>query len=142
MELHSDPMTTITDSQGRYAFFDVPYTSHELIVKTPDGEKIAEFELNFSEGEEFSTDLTDSGVNITYTRSTETVNIEVKLIPDQSGAAITQVSGSNQPLASGSFGGFGLVLMWIGGGILAVMLIALLIVILLKKKKAERKELI
>ena len=144
VELHSDPITTVTDANGRYTFYDVDYTSHELIVKTAEGEKIAEFELAFVEGEEFGTDMSEKGVNITYTRSTETVNIEVELIPDQGGAAISQVSGSDNPQTGGSLGGIGTVLLWIGGGVLALMLIALMIIILKKKKKkkVERKELI
>jgi hypothetical protein len=142
VELHSDPITTVTDVNGRYTFYDVDYTSHELIVKTESGEKIAEFELVFSEGEEFSTDVTEEGVDITYTRSTETVNIEVKLIPDQSGAAISEVSGTDNPQTSDALGGLGSILWWIIGGVLVVMLITLLIIILLKRKKEDRKELI
>jgi hypothetical protein len=136
VELHSDPMTTVTDANGRYAFYDVDYTSHELIVKTPEGDKIAEFELVFSEGEEFSTDVTEKGVDITYMRSTDTVNIEVKLIPDQSGAEISQVFSSDNLQTSDALGGIGSVLWWIGGGVLVVMLITLLTIILLKKKKS------
>ena len=135
-------MTTVTDANGRYTFYNVDYTSHELIVKTPAGNKIAEFELAFSEGEEFSTDVAEKGVNIIYTHSTEMVNIEMKLTPDQSGAAISQVSSSDKPQTSDSLGGIGLVLMWIGGGVLAIMLIALLIISVLKKNKSNRKELI
>lgn len=142
VELHSDTMTTVTGADGRFAFYDVDYTRHALIVKADEGQIISEFELTFSKGEVFSIDLTEKGVNITYTHSTETVNIEVKLIPDQSGAAISQVSGSDNPQTSDSPGGVGSVLWWIGGGVLAVMLIALLIIILLKKKKDDRKELI
>ena len=140
VELHSEPMTTVTDANGWYAFYDVDYTSHDLIVKTAEGKKIVGFELDFSEGEKFSTDLTEKGVDITYTRSTETVNIEVKLIPDQSGATISQVSGTDKPQTSDSLGGIGTALLWIGIGVLAVILITLLIIILLKKKKDDRKE--
>lgn len=142
IELHSDTMTTVTDANGRYAFQDVDYTSHELIVKTPEGEQIAEFELAFSEGEDFSSDMTKEGVSITYTRSTETVSIALQLIPDKSGATISQVSGSDKPQISNPLRGVGLVLIWIGGGILAVMLIALLITIVRKRKKNERNEIL
>ena len=135
VELHSDPITTITDANGQYTFHNVDYTSHELIVKTAEGEKIAEFELAFSEGKEFSTVMTKEGVNITYTLNTETVNIEIKMTPDQSGAAISRVSGSKIPQTSNSLGGFGSVLWWVGGGALALMLITLLIIVLLKKKR-------
>ncbi len=140
--MHSDPMTTVTDSQGRYAFHNVPYTNHELIVKTPEDEKIAEFTLAFLEGDEFSTDLTDKGVSITYTGSTETVNIVVEVTQDQSSAAISQVSDSDNPSTDDSSGGIGSVLVWIGGGTVATMLIALLIIILINKKKDDSKELI
>ena len=139
VELHSNPMTTVTDKNGRYTFYDVDYTSHELIVKTAEGEKIAVFELAFSEGDAFNTDVTKAGVNITYTNSTATVNIEVKLMPDQSGAAISQASGSDNPQAVDFLGGISTVLLWIGGSVLAVMLIALLVIILLKKRSLTGK---
>ena len=135
-------MTTVTDANGRYTFYDVDYTSHELIVKTEKGEKIAAFDLAFSEGENFSTDVTEEGVNITYTRSTDTVSIEVKLIPDQGGAKISQVTGLDKPQSSDTSGGEGGVLLWIGGGVLSIMLIALLIIILKRKKKSDRNEMI
>ena len=91
VELHSDPMTTVTDAQGRYTFRDVEYTNHELIVKTPKGEEIAVFTLAFSQGDTTDTDVTETGVNITYTKSTATVQIEVALKADKGGAEISQV---------------------------------------------------
>ncbi len=141
MELHSDTITTVTDANGQYTFEEVDYTSHELIVKTPEGGRIAGFELAFSEGEEFNTQMTDKGVNITYTPGTQTVNIEVKLIPDQSGAAIAQVSDSDSPQKDDAQGGIP-IFWWIGGGVIVLLLIALLIIIMLKKKKEGRKELV
>jgi hypothetical protein len=137
VELHSDPVITVTNANGEYAFYDVDYTNHELIVKTAEGKTIAEFELAFSEGEEFRTDVSEAGADITYTRSTETINIEVKLIPDQSGAAISQVVSLDDPQAIDSRGGAGSTLLWIGIGVLAVILIVLLIILLLKKRKED-----
>ncbi len=134
IELHSDPITAVTDMNGRVAFKDVDYTSHELIIKTPEGRLIAEFELAFYEGEEFGAEVAKEGVSITYTRSTETVSIEVRLMPDQSGAAISQVYDSNNPKTGGSYDAAGSILWWIGGGVLAVILIALSVILLLKKK--------
>jgi hypothetical protein len=132
----------VTDANGRYTFRDVDYVSHELVVKTPAGEKIAEFALEFSEGKEFGTNMTEAGADITYTRSTETVNIEVVVIPDQSGAKISQVSGSDKTQISDNTSGFSSVLWWIVGGILAAMIAVLLIVVIQKKKrKADRTEL-
>lgn len=115
---------------------NVDYTNHELILKTPEGKQIAGFELAFSEGEElFRTETTVKGANITYTRSTETVNIEVKLMPDQSGAVISQATDSDKLQASESVAGAGSLLWWIAGGVMAVILSVMVIVILLKKKK-------
>jgi hypothetical protein len=142
VELHSDPITTVTDANGRYTFYDVDYTSHELIVKTPKGEEIAAFEIEFSQGDKVGTDVTEQGVDITYTSSTTTVDIEVALAADDSGAEIAQVQVVDNPQTSDAASGIGTVLLWIGGGVLAVMLIALLIIILIKKKKHERGELI
>jgi hypothetical protein len=142
VELHSNPITTVTDKNGQYVFYDVDYTNHELIVKTPEGEQIAEFELAFSQGEEFSTDVTEKGAAITYTGSTATVNIKVALAADKSSATIVQVSSAGIQLVDNADGGIGTVLLWIGGGVLAVMLIALLVIILLKRKKQDWKEMI
>ena len=135
VELHSDPITTITDANGRYTFVDVDYTSHELIVKTPEGEEIAAFELEFSQGDEAATDVSEKGVDITYTSSTTTVDIEVALTADDSGAEIAQVQVVDNPQTSDAAGGIGTVLPWIGGGALAAMLLALLIIILMKRRK-------
>lgn len=138
VELHSDPITTITDANGRYAFYDVDYTSHNLIVKTPEGETVATFELKFSQGDEAVTDVTEKGVDITYTSSTATVDIEVVLAADQSGAAISQVQVVDNPQTSDAAGGIGTVLLWIGGGIFAAAIIAALIIILMKKRKGTQ----
>lgn len=135
VELHSDPITTITDAYGRYTFYDVDYTNHEMIVKTPKGEEIATFELSFSQGNIFGTDLTEEGVNITFTKSTATVDIEVAVAADQGGATILDVSSVDNPQTSDAFGGIGSVLLWIGGGIFAVAIILALIIMLLKKRK-------
>jgi hypothetical protein len=126
VELHSDPMTTVTDENGRYTFNDVAYTNHELIIKTPQGEKVATFELNFSQGKEFSSAKSDKGANITYTQKTETVTLEVTLNPDQSGAVISEVSASSQPQTNGFLSVIGSVLLWVGGGILVIMLLLIL----------------
>ena len=136
VELHSNPLTTVTDKDGRYEFRDVEYTGHEMIVKTPAGDEVAEFELIFSEGDEFSTDVTEEGVSITYTSRTATVDIEIALTADRSTAAIAQVSGSEKPHGGDTAGGIGPVLLWAGLVAIAVM-IAVVIVLLLRKKKEE-----
>lgn len=138
MELHSDPMTTVTDKNGRYIFYDVEYTNHKLVVKTPADEIVAAFELAFSEGEEFGMAISEKGVNITYTQSTETVNIEIKLISDKGSAVISQVSDSDKLRSSALLGEMGSALLWIGGVVLAGMLIALRIIISLKKERKTR----
>jgi len=135
VELHSDPITTVTDANGRYTFHDVDYTSHELIVKTPEGEEIAAFEMEFSQGDKVGTDVTKQGVDITYTSSTTTVDIEVALTADHSGAEIAQVQVVDNPQTSDATGGIGTVLLWIGGGVFAVAIIAALIIILLRKRR-------
>lgn len=125
----------MTDANGRYAFYDVDYTSHDLIVKTPQGEKIAEFALAFSEGDQFNTDMTDEGVKITYTQKTATVTIDVALKADESGAAIEKVAGSDIPQTTVSLSAGGSALLWIGIGTFAALLIAVLIILLAKRKK-------
>mgnify|MGYP000398037725 CR=1 FL=1 len=135
VELHSDPITTITDANGRYTFRDVEYTKHEMIVKTPKGEEIAAFELSFSQGEEFDTDVTEKGVNVTFTNSTATVDIEVAVAADQSGATISHVQAVENPQTDDTSGGIGTVLLWIGGGIFAAAIIAALVIILLRKRR-------
>ena len=114
IELHSDPITTITDADGHYTFYNVDYTDHELIVKTPKGIKIATFTLSFSEGDKFSVDVRKKGVDIRFTKSIITVDIQVVVDADQSGAAIFQVSSNDIPETSDNLWDIG-ILLWIGG---------------------------
>lgn len=132
VELHSDPVTTVTDSGGRYVFHDVDFTSHELIVKTPEGEKIKAVALAFSQGEAFGTQITQEHVSITYAKETATVNIVVQMTSSQNGAVVTQVSDSE---LSTSSGGTVTALPWIVGGAVAAAAVAVLIALLLKKRK-------
>ena len=138
VELHSDPMTAVTDAKGRYSFDNVDYTSHQLIVKTPEGEKFAEFELSFTEGAKFGAEMTETGADIIYTSGTETVSIEVELLPDRGGAVISRVNGSDGPQTGGTHDGSGSILWWIGG-VIVLLLIGLLIIALLRKKKGDRE---
>lgn len=132
MELHSDPVTTVTDADGRFEFHGVDYTHHELIVKKPAGEQIAGFELTFSEGDKVGTDVTENGVNITYIRSTAIVTIDMALNAGESSTAISKVTVSDTPAEAS--GGTASALWWIIGGVV-VAAIAVVIVLLLKKRK-------
>jgi len=141
VELYSNPATTATDANGRYTFDNVDYVAHSMIIKTAGGNKVAEFELTFKEGEQFSMNMTEKGVNITYTQSTEAVNIEIKLNPDLAGAEISRVSDSVIPHTGSASDGIDPVLLWIGGGSLVVLLgAAWLIIALGKKKKRIRRK--
>ena len=135
VELHSEPRTTITDENGHYSFDNVDYTNHELIVKTTEGDKVADFQLSFSEGRKFNTAVTNEGVDITYTSSTDTVNIEIELVADQNSAAISNVSAVEKADTGASRSGIGSIILWIVGVIIAVLLIALLIFFILYRKR-------
>ena len=132
VELHSDPITTITDTDGQYTFYNVDYTDHKLIVKTPKGEEITAFTLSFLEDDIFSANISKKGVDITFTKSTITVDIQVVVDADQVGASISQVLGKDIPETSDSFWSIGM-LLWIGG-IVVLVIIAALFIILRKRK--------
>ncbi len=101
VELHSEPITTVTDVNGRYTFNNVEYTNHVLTIKTPEGEEIASFELLFYPGNETSTMVTDNGATITYTPGTLAIDIMVELSADQNSAKIVKVSAIEIPETSG-----------------------------------------
>jgi hypothetical protein len=132
VELHSDPITTITDTDGHYTFYNVDYTDHKLIVKTPKGEEITAFKLSFLEDDIFGANITKKGVDITFTKSTVTVDIQVIVDADQGGAAISQVLSNEIPETSHSFWGIDM-LLWIGG-IVGLVIIAALFIISRKRK--------
>ena len=134
VELHSDPITTITDADGHYTFYNVDYIDHELIVKTPKSEEIAAFKLSFLEGDKFTTNIMKKGVDITFTKSTVTVDIQVVVEASQSCAAISQVLGNDIPRTSDSFWGIG-TLLWIGGIVVLIIITALFII--LRKRKVN-----
>jgi len=136
VELHSDPVTTITDAQGHYTFNDVDYTKHELIVKTSNGEKVAAFALKFSEGNEFDTDVKEDSVNITFTKSTVTVNIEVVVVADRGEASISKVSSVEIP-RTGDSGGIFSTLLWIIIVFVSIVIIAALIFVVVRTRKRE-----
>ena len=95
VELHSDPVTTVTDAQGRYTFYDVEFTEHTLTVKTPEGEEISSLRLSFSQGEEFDISTTNTETIITYTATTITVSLIVTVSEDQSTASISEITSTS-----------------------------------------------
>lgn len=97
VELHSTPITAITDSQGRYRFDNVDYTAHTLFVKTPTGKQITSFALSFEEGDKFSKTVKADGADIQYTNSTVSVDITIALDGDEDSAKITEISGVDNP---------------------------------------------
>ena len=101
VELHSEPITTVTDVNGRYTFNNVEYTNHMLTIKTPEGEEIASFELLFYPGDETSTMVSENGATITYTSGTLAIDIKVELFADQTSAKIVKVTTIEIPETSG-----------------------------------------
>ena len=123
VELHSDPVSTITDEKGHYTFHNVAYTDHTLIVKTPENEEIASFVLLFAPGEEFDTATTDESMSITYTHSTVSVNITVTVAEDKGSAVISEVSSVNESETAGSSVWW----IWVLAGIIAGLAVIVMI---------------
>ena len=123
------------NANGYFAFNDISYTHHELIVKKADGVQIAVFDLDFTQGGQFRTDVTQTGVNITYTGKEAAINIEFALTKDQNGVKILQVSGSEKPVNDTSGISSNMTFLWIAGGVLATGVVIFFVFFLIKKKR-------
>lgn len=52
LELHSDPIPAVTDTDGRFLFPNVPFGEHRIIAYHPDGSLAAEQSVSIRKGEE------------------------------------------------------------------------------------------
>lgn len=117
LELHSDPITTITDSNGRFTFNNVPYTKHTLNVKTSTGTLLGSFALAFTEGEDFNKTVTGGGADIVYTSNTVSVDIAMSL-NDEGEASIVEINDIENPQT----GSMQMLWIWIAAAIIAITL--------------------
>jgi len=139
LELHSVSLSAVTDANGQYAFSNVTFAHHVLVVKTADGVQIAAYELDFTKGEQFLSNVTQTGVNITYTDDTAAINIELMLTKGQDGAAITQVSGIDGP-ANDTPPDNMIIIPWLAGGVLVICIVTgSLLLIRGKRKRTNRR---
>ena len=69
-------------------------------------------------------------MSITYTKGTATVDIEVALKEDNSGAEIAHILVTDNPKTDDGAQGIGTVLLWIGCCVFAAAIVAALIIIL------------
>lgn len=95
--LHSDPVTVITDSKGKFTFENVPLTSHTLVIKKSDGTQIGSYDLTFTKEDTASYENTANKIDIKFTAGTVNVNIDIDVNADQTGTAIDNVSFSENP---------------------------------------------
>jgi|GEM_PF-1187136 len=77
VELHSDPMKTVTDETGRFVFNDVPVGSHTLKVMDNAGSSINSFEFNMNTNDNFSWDKSNKAVNVSLKENTNTVGLTI-----------------------------------------------------------------
>lgn len=96
VELHSDPITTITDDSGMFAFHNVEYTNHTLKIKKNSGLQLAAYALEFAEGSAFDSTVSDTAVQITYTQNTVAVDITMSK-SDEDDVVIDDVDGVTNP---------------------------------------------
>lgn len=83
VELHSDPMVTVTDDQGRFTFTGVTLGDHTLTVKNPAGEIQQTYAVTLQNGENLTYEKTDDidAVDMTLSMRTETLEITDDAVP-------------------------------------------------------------
>ena len=90
--LYSEPKTIITDSTGVFAFQNVPYDAHTLVVEMQEGIEIARYELKFTEAEEEGFKVNDTVIDISYYDKTAAVNILLSMNNDKDAVSIAKVT--------------------------------------------------
>lgn len=88
--IYSNPMTEITDADGKFRFENVPYDQHTLVVCNPEGVEIGRFLLDFCRGDQAEMDIDneDKTVKIAYTNDTLGFKLKIKIISDDQGIDI------------------------------------------------------
>lgn len=80
VELHSDPMSTVTDKEGRFTFENVCVEHHTLIIMDTAGDPLKEFEIDLNTEEEFTWEEDENTcVNIMLSKDTAAINLSISL---------------------------------------------------------------
>ena len=83
VELHSDPMSTVTDDQGRFTFTGVAIEEHTLTVKNPSGHTLQTFTVSMHNGDDLTWEREDDTdiLDMTLSMHEETVEIMDSAVP-------------------------------------------------------------
>jgi len=93
VELHSDPLVTVTDEEGRFTFTDVPVGDHTLTVKDPAGDTLQTFTVSLRSGDAYDYEQDGSAIDVALAADTETVEMALSVgegivdIADEANAA-------------------------------------------------------
>lgn len=92
VELPLFPPAMHTNGTGVFTFSNVPLIKHILVIKSPDGNEMGRYTLDFSKGESTSFDNKGDIILINFTDDTIAMSLEIGLNHDESRATIKNVS--------------------------------------------------
>lgn len=95
--LHSDPITVMTDSTGKFQFTNVPLTNHILIIKTDDSTEIGQYALTFTENDSASYSVDGKDIDISYTVNTVNIDVLINVSEDGAGMMVEEIAITENP---------------------------------------------
>lgn len=95
--LYSTPITELTSAEGTFAYPDIAYTHHTLVIQNPSNIEIERFSLMFREGRITGYSHNGSTVSITYTPSTLNIDLLFQLNATLDGVDFIKISFLNNP---------------------------------------------
>lgn len=94
--LHSKVVKTVTDSNGRFTFPDVPLTDHTLIIESAEGAEIGSYDLSFKESASTSYQVDNTDVDVAITSNTVMIDILVQ-ISEEGSVTIEKITFAENP---------------------------------------------
>ena len=89
--LQSAPITDLTDADGDFAFNDVYYTAHTLIINNSSGTEVGRYTINFTAGSSTSANVNNvtSTIDVTFTSRTISIHIPFQMDAAETTAAVS-----------------------------------------------------
>lgn len=92
--LYSIPQNALSDDENGFAFNEVPFEHHTLVVSNTHGEEIGRFRLNFNNtgSQAYSFDNTEKTADIDYASYTTGINLAIRLNAAESDIRIADIN--------------------------------------------------
>lgn len=95
--LHSNPITTTTDSNGVFVFENVPLTNHTLLIKSKDENEIGRYSLSFTQDDSTSFTTGEKQISIINTPNTVAIDVLINVSEDGNSTQIDNVTFKENP---------------------------------------------